>query len=64
MSELLVSKKFIPIYFIVGLLAITLFRSLEFSWLEVFMSTFLVFFVGVISFMRNFIFNSETRYNK
>lgn len=54
MSELLLSKKFIPVYFIVGLLAVLLFRSLGSSWLEVFMSTFLCFAVGLISFILNF----------
>ena len=59
MSELLLSKKFIPVYFIVGLLAVALFRSIDFSWLEVFMSTFLVFLVGIISFVQNFVLKNE-----
>jgi hypothetical protein len=58
-SELLLSKKFIPVYFIVGLLDVALFRSIDFSWLEVFMSTFLVFLVGIISFVQNFVLKKE-----
>lgn len=61
LNELLLSKKFIPVYFITGLLAIALFRSIDFSWLEVFLSTFLVFLVGMISFIQNFVLTNEIK---
>src|SRR5690606_27477163 len=61
LSELLLSKKFIPVYFIVGILAVLLFRMIGSSWFEVFMSTFLCFTMGVISFVQNFIIGKETK---
>lgn len=60
MIEFLLSKKFIPVYFITGILAVVLFRAIGSSWPEVFMSTFLCFTMGVISFVRNFITGKET----
>lgn len=56
MSELLLSKKFIPIYFLVGFLSLALFKSIGLSGIQIFMLTFLCFLVGVISFMQNFVF--------
>ncbi|MDN3427387.1 hypothetical protein QL992_10615 [Microbacterium sp. APC 3898] len=59
MSELLLSKKFIPVYFITGILAVVLFRAIGSSWPEVFMSTFLCFTMGIISLVRNFTTGKE-----
>ena len=55
MRDLLLSKKFVPVYFIVGFLAILLFRFIGASWVEVFLVSFLCFLVGVLSFIENFI---------
>ncbi len=55
LSHLLLSKKFVPVYFIVGFLSILLFRFLGASWIEVFLLSFLCFLVGILSFVENFI---------
>lgn len=55
MSDLLLSKKFVPVYFIAGSLSVLLFRSFGASWVEIFVVGFPCFLVGVLSFTENFI---------
>ncbi|RNF39188.1 hypothetical protein EEX84_10840 [Planococcus salinus] len=64
LSELLSSKRFVPVYFIVGCLSVLLFRALGSSWLEVFMSTFLCFLAGILLLMQNFTSSKETENDK
>ncbi|MEK4128279.1 hypothetical protein NYE67_01220 [Solibacillus sp. FSL W8-0474] len=55
MSELLLSKKFIPVYFLVGILAAILFKTIGLTGFEIFGLTFLCFLVGILSLVQNFI---------
>ncbi|MCA0172941.1 hypothetical protein [Bacillus sp. RAR_GA_16] len=54
MSKLLLSKKFIPTYFIVSALAIVLYRTIGNSWIEALLISFPCFLVGIMSIALNF----------
>ncbi|MFL0475778.1 hypothetical protein ACH0CI_27765 [Priestia sp. 179-F W1.4 NHS] len=54
MSELLLSKKFIPMYFIVAVLIGVLYRYLGISWFQTVIVTVPCIIVGLASIARNF----------
>ncbi|MEK1833346.1 hypothetical protein AAAC51_43850 [Priestia megaterium] len=54
MSELLLSKKFIPLYFIVAILIGVLYRYLGISWFQTAIVTVPCIIVGLASIARNF----------
>ncbi|MGZ0879945.1 hypothetical protein ACWZQY_028790 [Priestia megaterium] len=54
MSELLLSKKFIPMYFIVAILIGVLYRYLGISWFQTTIVTVPCIIVGLASIARNF----------
>jgi len=54
LSELLLSKKFIPTYFIVAILVGILYRYLEISWFQTAIVTVPCIIVGLASIARNF----------
>ncbi|CJF76132.1 hypothetical protein Q4S57_28280 [Priestia megaterium] len=54
MSELLLSKKFIPMYFIVAILIGVLYRYLGISWFQTAIVTVPCIIVGLASIARNF----------
>ncbi|QHA91242.1 hypothetical protein [Bacillus sp. N1-1] len=54
MNKLLLSRKFIPTYFIVATLAILLYRTIGNSWIEALLISFPCFLVGIISIALNF----------
>jgi len=54
LSELLLSKKFIPMYFIVAILIGVLYRYLGISWFQTAIVTVPCIIVGLASIARNF----------
>ena len=54
LSDLLLSKKFIPMYFFVAMLAIILYRYIGNSWLESMLVSSPCIIVGIVSITLNF----------
>ena len=54
MNTLLLSKKFIPTYFIATILVILLYRAIGNTWFETILVSFPCFIVGIMSIAHNF----------